>query len=322
VIGALEAHPNGLSVPELMSLVNIGMGRIEKTIVLLSLESPAPIAKQGTKWQLTASTLGESFWQRAERLTTLRREEQRQMREYVDLRDGHMEYLIRALDGIPVQLDRTALPPLAVEVQPRMVEAAITFLQRTSLPFEPRKQWPNGGLPVFKLKGRISPTHQAGTGMALCYWGDAGWGGQVRDGKYKHARFGDDLVAACAEMVHKWNPTPTPGWIGCIPSLRHPELVPDFARRLGTALNLPFHQVLTRCEDRPPQKEMANSIQQARNVDGSLQLSGEGIPAGPVLLVDDMVDSRWTLTIAAWLLRSNGCGEVHPLALAMTGRGQ
>jgi ATP-dependent DNA helicase RecQ len=40
---------------------------------------------------------------------------------------------------------------------------------------------------------------------------------------------------------------------------------------------------------------------------------------GPVLLVDDMVDSRWTLTVAAWLLRSHRGGEVWPLALAQTG---
>jgi len=35
--------------------------------------------------------------------------------------------------------------------------------------------------------------------------------------------------------------------------------------------------------------------------------------------VDDMVDSRWTLTVATCLLRSHGSGEVFPLALAYTG---
>lgn len=63
---------------------------------------------------------------------------------------------------------------------------------------------------------------------------------------------------------------------------------------------------------------MANSAQQARNVDGSLALPVATLPAGPVLLVDDMVDSRWTLTIAAWILRSHGSGEVFPFALALT----
>ncbi len=64
---------------------------------------------------------------------------------------------------------------------------------------------------------------------------------------------------------------------------------------------------------------MANSIQQARNVDGSLAVHSQPMLSQPVLLVDDMVDSRWTLTVAAWLLRTHGSGEVWPLALALTG---
>ena len=66
---------------------------------------------------------------------------------------------------------------------------------------------------------------------------------------------------------------------------------------------------------------MANSTRQARNVDGPLVISREPMPEGPVLLVDDMVDSRWTLTVGAWLLRSHGSGEVWPLALASTSHG-
>ena len=67
---------------------------------------------------------------------------------------------------------------------------------------------------------------------------------------------------------------------------------------------------------------MASGTQQARNVDGSLAVSQDPLPGGPVLLVDDMVDSRWTLTVAAWLLRSHGSGEVWPLALALSSQGQ
>jgi hypothetical protein len=76
VLEALEAAPQGLSVRELMGEVNVSFGRIQKTIDLLSLESPAPIAKQGTKWQLTAANLSDAFWERAERLTALRWAEQ------------------------------------------------------------------------------------------------------------------------------------------------------------------------------------------------------------------------------------------------------
>ncbi|MDP2662368.1 MAG: RecQ family ATP-dependent DNA helicase [Dehalococcoidia bacterium] len=319
VLTALEAAPAGLTVPELLGKVNLSKGRIDKAIALLSLESPAPIAKQDSKWQLTAANLSEAFWQRAERLTVLRREEQRQMQEYVSLTSGHMTFLIRALDGEPGELQTLDLPALSTMADPGLVQEAIAFLRRTSLPIEPRKQWPAGGMPQYRLKGRIASEHQAQSGKALCIWGDAGWGGLVRHGKYRDGHFADELVAACDSLVRLWNPQPTPEWVTCVPSLRRPELVPNFARRLAARLGLPFYAAVEKTDDRPEQKTMANSTQQARNIDGSLAIDKQQLPAGPVLLVDDMVDSRWTLTVAAWLLRLNGSGEVWPMALALTG---
>ena len=319
VIEALEAVPDGLSVPELLGRVNVSFGRIEKTMKLLSLESPAPIAKQGARWQLTAADLSDEFWERAERLTTLRREEQRQMQEYARLESGHMAFLIRALDGNPETVRPPDLPPLPTEVDPGLLQEAVTFLRRTSLPIEPRKRWPAGGLPEYKVRREISAEHRAGIGKALCIWDDAGWGGLVRRGKYRDDRFADDLVRACADLMAQWAPWPAPAWVTCIPSRRRPRFVPDFAERLAAELKLPFHPALSKVENRAEQKSMANSVQQARNVDGSLALSLDPLPGGPVLLVDDMVDSRWTLTVAAWLLRSNGSGAVWPLALALAG---
>ena len=319
VIESLESDPRGLSVPELLGRVNLSNGRIDKTIALLSLESPAPIAKQGTKWQLTAANLSEAFWQRAERLTNLRRKEQRQMQKYVSLESGHMEFLIRSLDGEPGETRAPVLPALPTMADPALVHEAIAFLRRTSLPIEPRKKWPDGGMPQYQLKGKIASALQPQPGKALCVWGDAGWGGLVRQGKYRDRRFADELVEACVRLVREWNPQPASTWVTSIPSLRLPDLVPDFARRLAVALDLPFHAVLVKTDNRPEQKTMANSTQQARNIDGSLGINIQPLPMGPVLLVDDVVDSRWTLTVAAWLLRSHGSGAVLPLALALTG---
>ncbi len=321
VLGALEDAADGLSIPELMSRVNLPKGRIDKTIALLSLEAPAPVAKLGTKWQLTVAKLSEAFWERAERLTELRREEHRQMQDYVGLPFGeHMGYLIRALDGDASLVTKPALPQLPTDVNQALVGEAITFLRRSSLSIEPRKIWPAGGMPRYGVKGAILSNHRPQPGKALCIWGDAGWGGMVRQGKLQEQRFSDDLVAACTKMLREWNPQPEPTWVTCVPSLRHPELVPDVAKRLADALGLPFHMVITKLRDTPEQRTMANSTQQARNLDGSLVRNGQPIPFGPVLLVDDMVDSRWTLTVATWLLRSNGSGDVFPVTLSLKGQ--
>ncbi|MDB6059558.1 MAG: ATP-dependent helicase RecG [Verrucomicrobiales bacterium] len=317
ILDALKMAADGLSVPQLMGHVNVRFGRINKALQLLSLESPAPIIKEGTKWMLTSAKLSDTFWQRAERLTALRRAEQKQMQHYVSVKSGHMEFLIGALDGEPGSYKPPQISPVPESFDAALTQEAIVFLRRTHLDFEPRHQWPAGGMPHLDVKGRILPEHQARAGKILCVWGDAAWGALVREGKLRKGHFDNQLVEACVAMVAEWAPQPAPTWVTCIPSRRHSNLVPDFARRLASALRLPFHPVLEKLDDRPAQKEMANSTQQARNVDGSLTISGK-VPSGPVFLVDDMIDSGWTMTVAAYLLTAHSSGLVYPLALAST----
>lgn len=314
ILTALTSARGGLSVPELEDAVNVRRSRIEQAIKLLALESPPPIAKQGTKWQLTATPLSEAIWERAERLTALRQAKQQHMQHYLTLNSGHMEYLINALDGDAEAVQLPNLPPLSDRVKPETVLLAVEFLKRSNAIISPRRQWAN--------RRRIPTPSQAGFGLALCYWGDAGWGDMVRNGKYVANRFDDQLVTASAKLIKEWNPQPAPTWVTCIPSQRHPDLVPDFAMRLASAIGLPFRPVLTNISDRPEQKTMENSAQQAWNVEGSLSISPNQVMPGAVLLVDDMVDSGWTFTMAAALLREHGCGVVFPFALADTGTRQ
>jgi len=143
----------------------------------------------------------------------------------------------------------------------------------------------------------------------------------VREGKYIHGNFSDELVAAAAHLIQEmWLPDPFPTWVTAIPSTRHPSLVSSFASRLAKRIGLPFLPVLSKVSEAPEQKTMQNSTMQARNVVGSLGVEAS-LPDGPVLLVDDIIDSGWTLTMAGYMLRKNGSGIVYPFTLAQaTGR--
>ena len=309
IIAVLEREPQGLSEPQILASVNIRPNRLSQAIKMLALESPAPVVKHGSRWQLTASRLSNEFWERAERLTALRHEEQAQMQEYLTLESGHMEFLIRALDGNPENIRQPDMQPLPVDTSREMTLKAVEFLRHTNVSVEPRRQWASP-------RRTIPENRRSEAGRALCYWGDPGWGDMVRQGKYQHQRFSDELVEVSVNLIREWNPQPAPTWVTCIPSRRHPTLVKDFAGRLAAGLGLPFREALTKTNERPEQKEMANSAQQARNVEGSLAVVKQQLANGPVLLVDDIVDSRWTFTIASALLRDSGCGPVHPFALA------
>lgn len=153
----------------------------------------------------------------------------------------------------------------------------------------------------------------------MSMWGDAGWGEIVRVARYENKYFSDELVTACETLIRLWKPQPFPTWVTCIPSLRHPDLVPDFAKRIADVLGIPFHAALKKVSETKEKKGMANSSQQATNIDGALIFVDFPGKCGPVLLVDDIINSGWTFTVGAWLLRRNGCGNVFPLALAKTG---
>jgi ATP-dependent DNA helicase RecQ len=196
-------------------------------------------------------------------------------------------------------------------------EEAARFLERLSLIIEPRKMWPQAA--TFEgERGRIAAEFQPAEGRALCKWGDAGFGDLVRDGKCE-GHFADRLVEAAAELIQRrWNPKPTPEWVTCVPSHRHKTLVPEFAGRLAARLGLPLVECVRKTRATDLQKTRQNSFQQASNLENAFAVEERSVRPGPVLLVDDMVDSRWTFTVLAWKLLKAGAGPVFPFALADT----
>lgn len=322
VLIALNQADNGLSVPQLEQEVNFSKGKIEKVLKLLSLESPAPVSKQNSKWYATPVNYQPDS-DKIERLTQIRRQEQDKMREYMgEKKHCLMAFLAKELDDpnptncgkCAVCLGESLLPETpSLEI----VNQAIQYLRRCDLIIQPRKRWPSEALPTYRFLGNIKHNLIAEAGRTLSLWGDAGWGELVKLGKYRDNNFNDVLVEGAFEMIQRWQPKPFPTWVTCVPSLNRPELVPNFSQKLADRLNLPFKPVIRKINPTRPQKEMNNSYQQAHNLDGSFTIdTWEGIK-GTVFLVDDMVDSRWTFTVIAALLRQGGSGSVFPLALSL-----
>ena len=200
-------------------------------------------------------------------------------------------------------------------VDPGLVDAARAHLRTADLELEPRKQWPHG---LQRVQGAIPHELRAEPGRVLSIYNDGGWGKarQVAASSPRDASPTSWSRQPVALIRDRWRPEPAPGWVTCVPSASHPDLVPDFASRLADALGIPFVPVVERVRSRRPQKEMENSHQQFRNVDGAFAVEGALVRPEPVLLIDDIADSRWTLTVIAAELRRAGSGPVHPFALA------
>jgi ATP-dependent DNA helicase RecQ len=313
ILRALEAVPS-MTIGRLEKSVNLGRGRITQALKLLELDGA--VARDGGRYVRT----GEPWVQDEERIARViaaRRAELEQMQAYMRHEGCLMAFLIDLLDDPdPAPCGRCANctgEGLPRAVDDELVRAAVSFLRRDLRTIKPRLQWAPDA--VDGLSGRITPPNLVG--MALSVFGDAGWGRDVQRGKNVDGAFSRDLVDGSAKAIQdRRRPSPAPAWVTAVPSGARPGLVEGFARSLARRLDLPYAAVFTVSDAAEPQHSMQNSAQQLRNAHTKLAIDGSAVLDGPVLLVDDLVDSGWTLTVAGWLLRQEGSGEVLPFALA------
>lgn len=326
VLGALEEADGGLKVRHIEKRVNLRRSEIRKVLKLLSVRDKSPVEKNDRRWYRTPVSYSYD-WEKVEAIKQLRREEQREMQEYMEHDGCLMAFLQRALDDPHAEPCEICAPCVGEPLVPETVSEdlaieAARFLQRSELPIEPRKQWPwSDAFPTYGWENdglSMKENLQAEKGRVLSIWGDAGWGRLVRKGKYQDDKFDERLVKAAKQMIPKrWQPDPFPKWVTCVPSHSNPQ-VPDYAQRLAEALDLEFIPCVRKVADNQPQKEMENTEQQTRNLDGVFDVADKQVRNDPVLLIDDTVDSRWTVTVVAALLREAEAGPVYPFALAKT----
>jgi ATP-dependent DNA helicase RecQ len=315
VLSTIEASDEPLYRRPILRRTDISWQRMKKCLDILQVEGA--ISREDEGYVRTANSW-EYDHERFEQVTKRRWEELERMKEFVVTDECLTQFVDNELDG---DLDQPCgqcancdgnFLPTNVQNEELIHEAIEHYQSKGWNVIDPRKQRhrQNGS------RDQIPETERLEPGRTLCIWDDPGWGTEVRKGKYEHSRFNDDLVEAAAAFIHKeWNPSPEPKWIAAVPSTSTEGVVTDFARRLAGQLGIPFIDCIKKVENTRPQKEMANSYQKCWNVEGAFDTTDQ-VRHEAVLLVDDVVASRWTLTETGKELRLAGSGSVYPFALA------
>nr|WP_029289291.1 DEAD/DEAH box helicase [Cellulomonas sp. HZM] len=320
VIRELSDRP--LSTPSLEALVDIRRTPLELLLKVLDVDGAVRRVQGG--WVST----GQPWTYDAERyarIAAAREDEQRHMIEYERTDGCRMEFLQRTLD------DETATPcgrcdSCAGSWYPRDVvegaaDTASRSLDRVGVPVEPRAQWPVGvdrlGLPV---KGRIPVDERALEGRALARLTDLGWGTALREvfaAGAPDAPVTRAMLDGCVRVLAQWDWDERPAAVVAMPSRRHPLLVDSLARGIADIGRLPYLGALGVHGDGPTGGPGGNSAFRLAGVWDRFGASGLDLPRAPVLLVDDLADSRWTFTVAARELRRAGAPAVLPFVLAL-----
>ena len=204
--------------------------------------------------------------------------------------------------SVPVTGPRFARPP-----SPALVELAQRHLRSRPLELAVRKMAPDdtGAMRKIPADARIE------AGWALARLGDGGWWPAIDRG-LRGGRLDDEVAVALAEILRA-APRPV-AWVTTVPSTRLGDVCTELAERLAAELGVEHLTLVARKAERPPQREMANAVQQVANVRGAFAVTSDP-PKGPCLLVDDLRHSGWTQAMTGGQLRRRGAGEVYPLVL-------
>jgi ATP-dependent DNA helicase RecQ len=323
VISELGSEP--LSTPALEARVDLKRTPLE--LLLKVLDVDGAVRKVTGGWIATGHPWVYDA-ERYARISAARLAEQQSMLDYERTDGCRMEFLQRALD------DETAAPCgrcdncaglwYPIDVQGDAVGAASAALDRVGVVIEPRAQWPSGmdRLSV-PLRGNIAVGERLSPGRALARLTDLGWGGALRtlfSSSAADAPASAAMIAACVRVLAEWDWEERPAVVVSMPSRRRPLLVESVARALAEAGKLDYLGPLGLVDGGPRGESGGNSAYRLANVWERFAVGGVAVPdAKPVLLVDDLADSRWTLTVAGRLLRRAGASAVLPFTLAVAG---
>jgi ATP-dependent DNA helicase RecQ len=263
------------------------------------------------------------------RITAARKAEQQAMRDYVATTGCRLEFLRRQLDDPQAapcgRCDNCTGDHWSSDLPQEAIAASRAQLSRPGVPVEPRRMWPTAlATAGLEMSGKISSGEQAEPGRALGRLSDIGWGPRLRtllDDATPDAAVPDDVVAALVEVLRTWEWERRPTVVMSVPSRRRPLLVRTAGERLAQLGRLEWLGALQSTLLPDQYGSRTNSAQRVRALHSAFALDARQRAAldhgdHVVLLIDDLVDSGWTMALAARELRKAGAAAVLPLAFA------
>jgi ATP-dependent DNA helicase RecQ len=319
-----------LSTAAIETHVDLSRGRLETMLKVLDVDGAVTRTVGG--WAATGLPWAYDQ-ERYERVARERKREQQAMLDYLATGGCRMEFLRRELDDPGAtacgRCDNCTGRPWPTDVPDAGAQAARDRLARPGVSVEPRKMWPTGMKDLgIDASGKIPASRTAEPGRALGRLTDVGWGATLRallaEGAPDEPAT-TQLTDAVVKVLTAWDWAQRPVSVVTMPSRSRPLLVDSLGRRIAAIGRLTYLGALCYATPDGPGPRRHNSAQRLASLWRSLAVPDElrdalKAPAadGPVLLIDDQIDTGWTMTVAAAQLRDAGAPAVLPLALATT----
>ena len=324
---ALAEAGRPLSTAVLETRVDLSRGRLESMLKVLDVDGA--VRRTAGGWEATGQPWAYDQ-ERYQRVAQERIREQQAMLAYQTTDACRMEYLRRELDDPEAarcgRCDNCTGRRQDQEVPQASADAARQRLLRPGVEVEPRRMWPPGNLGISGASGKIPADRTAEPGRALGRLTDVGWGTTLRALLADEAPDGpvtDQLTQAVVKVLAAWDWNQRPAGVLTLPSRTRPVLITSLGQRIAQVGRLPYLGSLGYASPDGPGPRRHNSAQRLRSLWHALTVPDDLRGAlsqltGPLLLIDDRIETGWTMTVAAEHLREAGAPAVLPLALAVT----
>ncbi|MFI0448617.1 RecQ family ATP-dependent DNA helicase [Actinomadura sp. 6N118] len=320
-LDTLEAAGRPLSTSALEPQVDLSRSRLEMMLKVLDVDGAVRRVKGG--WTATGHDWAYDR-ERYERVAAERTREQRAMLDYLDATGCREEFLRRQLDDPEAKqcgrCDNCTGTYWPTGVSETGAAQARDRLRRPGVDVAPRRMWPPAVKDDLGVSGRMDAGILAEPGRALGRLTDIGWGNRLREILAEGAPdtdIPDEMFDAVVKVLSAWDWAERPTGVVTIGSRTRPRLIGSLGRRIAEIGRLPYLGEFVPLGEPVPRRH--NSAQRLRSVWHSLALPDDVAAAvrGPVLLVDDRIESGWTMTVATRRLRQAGAPAVLPLVLAV-----
>ncbi len=310
VLEVLRTH-SGLKLNEIASNVNIAIKEIRKVLRFLENEDAIYITSGMYYAAPRNYVYNEEIYLEQKKV---KRKELEQMQNLLKTKECYSKFIVNCLDDFTAKKCGQCANCLGETIfdnylQPCDTEEAQHYLNGLIMPLSPRRQWPNK-----KHYDKLSIKFINQKGITLSKYGEAGYGALVKKDKYGSQEFCDELLGKSVEVLGNLIKENGITALTFVPSLRS-NIVKNLAERLAKKLKIECIETLYK-KTAKQQKFMQNSAFQCDNAFNSFYtIDGINLPK-KILLVDDIVDSRWTLTVCGYKLMEQGVEKVFPFALA------
>ena len=327
-LGVLAEHGAPMSTAVLETYVDLSRSRLEAMLKVLDVDGAVRRVRGG--WESTGRewTYNE---ERYRRVAEARAVEQQAMLDYIATDQCRMVFLRTQLDDPALESPDGMAPcgrcdncgglQLKSEVSKVASDAASAHLNRPGVPVEPRKMWPTALKNLgIDLAGKVAKPDEAGAGegRAVARLTDLGYGQALRELFRPDTPDGpvpEPLIKAVLEVLGEWRPTVS--GIVYVESSRRPQLVSNLAQGLSRYLQVPVLGRFAITDPTvAPEQGATNSAQRVAAVLKRYSLADiDALDGHDLLLVDDLVVTGWTLTLASRAVLTAGAQSVRPLVL-------